>query len=305
MIGAGLLWFGWFGFNAGSELAADITAAGVWVNTMVATGAAMLGWLAHGEDPRRPRHLARRGLRSRRRTRRHHPGLLVGQRHRRDHRRRRRRRGVRARCRAEVQARLRRLARRRRCAPRRWLDRHAHGRPAGDRGGAVNYGNLASVLRRRLHPARQAVRRGGGCTVFSFVAAYIIGTIIDKTMGFRCSEEEEITGIDLSIHAESAYELGSFTGAGYAALRRPREERGVWRHEAHHRNHQALQARRCEERARDLRCARHHRVGGQWLRAAAWAHRGLPGSGVHRRPRAQGSASRCSSTTAMPTTSST
>jgi Amt family ammonium transporter len=45
MIGAGLLWFGWFGFNAGSELAADETAALVWVNTTVATCAAMLGWL--------------------------------------------------------------------------------------------------------------------------------------------------------------------------------------------------------------------------------------------------------------------
>ena len=46
MIGAGLLWFGWFGFNAGSELAADGTAALVWVNTTVATCAAMMGWLA-------------------------------------------------------------------------------------------------------------------------------------------------------------------------------------------------------------------------------------------------------------------
>ena len=45
MIGAGLLWFGWFGFNAGSELAADETTALVWVNTTVATAAAMLGWL--------------------------------------------------------------------------------------------------------------------------------------------------------------------------------------------------------------------------------------------------------------------
>ena len=46
MIGAGLLWFGWFGFNAGSELAADNTAAVVFVNTIVATCAAGLGWLA-------------------------------------------------------------------------------------------------------------------------------------------------------------------------------------------------------------------------------------------------------------------
>jgi len=36
-------------------------------------------------------------------------------------------------------------------------------------------------------------------------------------MGFRCSEEEEISGIDLSIHAESAYELASFTGSGYTS----------------------------------------------------------------------------------------
>ena len=45
MIGAGLLWFGWFGFNAGSELAPDGTAALVWINTTVATCAAMIGWL--------------------------------------------------------------------------------------------------------------------------------------------------------------------------------------------------------------------------------------------------------------------
>lgn len=45
MLGAGLLWFGWFGFNAGSELAPDGTAAMVWVNTAAATCAAILGWL--------------------------------------------------------------------------------------------------------------------------------------------------------------------------------------------------------------------------------------------------------------------
>ena len=45
MIGAGLLWFGWFGFNAGSAFTADGNAGLAWVNTSAATCAAMLGWL--------------------------------------------------------------------------------------------------------------------------------------------------------------------------------------------------------------------------------------------------------------------
>src|SRR6185369_4655371 len=45
MLGAGLLWFGWFGFNAGSELAADGTAAIAFVNTLIAPAAALLAWL--------------------------------------------------------------------------------------------------------------------------------------------------------------------------------------------------------------------------------------------------------------------
>jgi Amt family ammonium transporter len=44
-LGAGLLWFGWFGFNAGSELTADSIAAVAFVNTQVATAAAVLGWI--------------------------------------------------------------------------------------------------------------------------------------------------------------------------------------------------------------------------------------------------------------------
>jgi Amt family ammonium transporter len=44
-LGAGLLWFGWFGFNAGSELTADGTTAVAFINTQVATAAALLGWL--------------------------------------------------------------------------------------------------------------------------------------------------------------------------------------------------------------------------------------------------------------------
>jgi Amt family ammonium transporter len=43
-LGAGLLWFGWFGFNAGSELTVDSVTAVAFVNTQVATAAALMGW---------------------------------------------------------------------------------------------------------------------------------------------------------------------------------------------------------------------------------------------------------------------
>lgn len=46
LIGASLLWFGWFGFNAGSQLAADGIASLVVVNTIAAPAAAMLGWIS-------------------------------------------------------------------------------------------------------------------------------------------------------------------------------------------------------------------------------------------------------------------
>ncbi|MCG6187160.1 ammonium transporter [Maribellus maritimus] len=55
LLGAGMLWFGWFGFNAGSALAADSVAATALVNTNTASAAAMLTWIffdaAKGKKP--------------------------------------------------------------------------------------------------------------------------------------------------------------------------------------------------------------------------------------------------------------
>jgi Amt family ammonium transporter len=45
LLGTGILWFGWFGFNAGSALGANGLAAQAFVNTNMAAAAAMLGWL--------------------------------------------------------------------------------------------------------------------------------------------------------------------------------------------------------------------------------------------------------------------
>jgi Amt family ammonium transporter len=45
LLGTGILWFGWFGFNAGSALGANALAAQALINTHMAAAAAMLGWL--------------------------------------------------------------------------------------------------------------------------------------------------------------------------------------------------------------------------------------------------------------------
>jgi Amt family ammonium transporter len=45
LLGTGILWFGWFGFNAGSALGANLVAAQAFLNTFVAAAAAMIGWL--------------------------------------------------------------------------------------------------------------------------------------------------------------------------------------------------------------------------------------------------------------------
>jgi Amt family ammonium transporter len=49
---------------------------------------------------------------------------------------------------------------------------------------------------------------------YSFVATLIIGFIIEKTIGFRIKKDAEVEGIDLSEHAETAYEMTSSSRGG-------------------------------------------------------------------------------------------
>jgi len=54
----------------------------------------------------------------------------------------------------------------------------------------------------------------GVVALYSFVVTLILGFIIEKTIGFRVKAEDEVDGIDLSEHAESAYELSSSSRGG-------------------------------------------------------------------------------------------
>ena len=93
VIGASLLWVGWFGFNAGSAVAADGRAGMAMAVTQIATAAAALAWMfaewVAARQAERARHRLRRG----RRPGRDHPGLGLRRPGRRaGHRHRRRRR---------------------------------------------------------------------------------------------------------------------------------------------------------------------------------------------------------------------
>ena len=129
LLGTGILWFGWFGFNAGSALAANGVAAQAFINTFVAASAAMLGWLI--VERLKAGHATTLGAAS---------GAVAGLvaitpcagfvgAVPADHHRRPRRRGLLPGDPAEVPVRVRRLARRRRRAPRRRHDRLDPARP--------------------------------------------------------------------------------------------------------------------------------------------------------------------------------
>ena len=208
LLGAGLLWFGWFGFNAGSELAADGTAALAFMNTQIATAAAAGGWiLVERYRNGKPTTL---GVAS---------GAVAGL------------VAITPAC-AFIQpwaAILLGLAAGAICCYAIGI-KHRLGfddsldvvgvHLVGGAFGAVSLGFLAAYP--LLDGQRKGLFYGGGVAqlgvqvlgpvavgLYSFTVAWILGKIIDKTMGFRVSAEDEVTGVDLTQHAETAYEFGS------------------------------------------------------------------------------------------------
>jgi ammonium transporter, Amt family len=216
MLGAGLLWFGWFGFNAGSAVAADNTAAVAWVNTLAATGAACLGWLA--TERLRDGHATSLGAAS---------GIVAGL------------VAITPACSAlspvgsiglGVLAGVL-------CAlavglKYRWgyddsldvVGVHL----VGGLVGTIGVGFLATAAA----PAGvDGLLYGGGVDqlwrqvvgafavlAFSFVVTLLIGYLLQRTVGFRIDEEDEVTGIDLVVHAETGYDLHA-AASGSAANR--------------------------------------------------------------------------------------
>jgi Amt family ammonium transporter len=212
MAGAGLLWFGWFGFNAGSALGANGQAAEVWVTTMVATGAAALGWLL--TEKIRDGHATSLGAAS---------GVVAGL------------VAITPSCSAvtPVGAIVVGLVAGVVCALAVGL-KYRFGYDdsldvvgvhlVGGVWGTLSVGLLASSSATAGVSGlfygggldqlwRQAVG-AGVVLVYSFVLAYAIGWVIQRVWGFRTTQEVEITGIDSVVHAETAYDLDSLGGGG-------------------------------------------------------------------------------------------
>ncbi len=210
MIGAGLLWFGWFGFNAGSALGANTLAAVTWVNTMGATAAAALGWLLI--EKLRDGHPTSLGAAS---------GVVAGL------------VAITPSCSsvsplgALVLGFLAGVV----CALAVGLKYRFGFDDSLDVVGVHLVGGLWGTLAVGLLASSSApagvdgLLYGGGVDqlwrqavgafavlAYSFILTYVIGLAIHKTMGFRIDQEDEVEGIDFTEHSETAYDFVSRSG---------------------------------------------------------------------------------------------
>ncbi len=232
MIGAGLLWFGWFGFNAGSALSAGNTAAVVWVNTMVATGAACLGWLI--TERIRDGHPTSLGAAS---------GIVAGL------------VAITPSCSSvsPVGAIILGLVAGVLCALAVGLKYKLGYDDSLDVVGVHLVGGLWGTLAVGLllapgSPAAITYEKTGlfygggldqlwrqavgafGVLFYSLILTLIIGFILHKTIGFRVTAEEEIEGVDSGEHAETGYDLGtlgaSLRGGSFSSTPKRTDDEG-------------------------------------------------------------------------------
>jgi ammonium transporter, Amt family len=215
MIGAGLLWFGWFGFNAGSALAANNTAAVAWVNTLVATGAAILGWLL--VEKVRDGHSTSLGAAS---------GVVAGL------------VAITPACNAvsPIGAIVIGIIAGALCALAVGLKYRLGYDDSLDVVGVHLVGGLWGTIAIGFLGTAAApsgidgLFYGGGVDqlwrqvvgalavlAFSFVLTLVIGSLIQRTMGFRITEDDEVAGIDTVVHAESGYDFASLGSSGSTA----------------------------------------------------------------------------------------
>src|ERR671916_1849224 len=219
MIGAGILWFGWIGFNSGSALAANGQAAEVFVTTLAATGAATLGWLL--TEKLRDGHATSLGAAS---------GVVAGL------------VAITPACSSvtPIGAILIGLVAGVVCALAVGLKYRLGYDDSLDVVGVHLVGGLWGTLAVGLFASASTTAGvdglfyGGGIDqlwrqalgagvvlVYSFVLTLVIGFVIAKAMRFRVAEEDEVTGIDSVVHAETGYDLDSLgggSGRGTATL---------------------------------------------------------------------------------------
>ena len=205
MLGAGILWFGWFGFNAGSALAADGAATQAFVNTFIAGAAGMVAWMVI--EMAKTGKVSTIGMAS---------GIVaalvaitpaagfVGSMHSFVF-------GALAGaiCFFAIEAKF-----------RFGFDDSLDVVGIHFVGGAVGGILLGFMADASAVPGGEfenGVFFGGGIllwnqilsiavvTAFSFVATYVIAKVMDKTIGLRVTESTEMTGLDVSDHGEAAY----------------------------------------------------------------------------------------------------
>jgi Amt family ammonium transporter len=204
LLGAGLLWFGWFGFNAGSAVGANGLAGLAFVNTTVATSAAILGWLL--VEVVRDKHATTVGGAS---------GAVAGL------------VSITPACAAvsPVGAIALGLVAGALCALAVGLKYRLGYDDSLDVVGVHLVGGVVGCLLIGLLATDGGLLYGDGLSLlgkqtiavgavmaYSFVATFVIGKLIDLTMGFRISEEEEVTGIDSAEHLETGYDFTSLSG---------------------------------------------------------------------------------------------